>query len=176
MRLLTTADYTRQPWKNGKGVTTELFRVERDGLLLCRLSMATVAEDGPFSLFPGIERNLTVISGPGFRLSGPGVSCDCRPLQPVAFPGDVLVAVTGTATGASDDFNVMTARAMPRPDVRVLSSLETFPSGDLLALFALGPASLSGHSLNKYDLLLTQDAATVQNGTMLAVRLHGLAA
>jgi environmental stress-induced protein Ves len=176
MRLLTTADYTRQPWKNGKGVTTELFRVERDGLLLCRLSMATVAEDGPFSLFPGIERNLTVISGPGFRLSGPGVSCDCRPLQPVAFPGDVLVAATGTAAGASDDFNVMTARAMPRPDVRVLSSLETFPSGDLLALFALGPASLSGHSLNKYDLLLTQDAVTVQNGTILAVRLHGLAA
>jgi uncharacterized protein len=176
MRLLTPADYTRQPWKNGKGVTTELFRIEREGALLCRLSMATVAEDGPFSLFPGIERNLTVLSGPGFHLSGPGIACDCNPLQPVAFPGDVPVVATGTAEGPSDDFNVMTSRALPRPEVMILASPTSCPPGDLLAIFALAPASLSelDLNLNTYDLLLTQGPVTVQSGTILAIRLHGL--
>ncbi len=50
---LTAADYTRQPWKNGRGTTTELWRQDRDGALWVRLSRAAVVEDGPFSLFPG---------------------------------------------------------------------------------------------------------------------------
>ena len=48
MRRLPPAAYTRQPWKNGKGETGELARADRDGALLWRLSMATVAEAGPF--------------------------------------------------------------------------------------------------------------------------------
>ena len=86
MRHLTQAHYTRQAWKNGRGTTTELWRLERDGQLLVRLSRAAVVEDGPFSLFPGIERNLTVLSGPGFRLTGGGLDFRCEPLVPVAFP------------------------------------------------------------------------------------------
>ena len=39
MKHLTLADYTRQPWKNGKGVTVELARAEVGGGLLWRLSM-----------------------------------------------------------------------------------------------------------------------------------------
>ena len=171
---LTPAEYTRQPWKNGKGTTTELFRIERDGSMRCRLSMATVAEDGPFSLFPGIERNLTVLTGPGFRLSGPDLTLDCHPLRPVAFPGDIPVTATGTAAGPSVDFNVMTARDLPRPEVRVLSGAATLPPGDLLAIFALGPVGLSGASLSYHDLLLTQAQVALASGTALAIRLHGL--
>ena len=95
MKVLRVADYRQMPWANGKGVTVELAKAEQGGRLLWRLSMATVAEDGPFSVFDGIERNLTVLDGPGFRLVGEGVDLECAPLVPVAFGGDVPVrAVT----------------------------------------------------------------------------------
>lgn len=175
MRHLTQADYTRQLWKNGKGVTVELARAEAQGAVLWRLSMASVAEDGPFSLFPGIERNLTVISGPGFRLMGEGVDLDCRPLRPVAFAGDIALAAQGTARGASDDFNVMTARHLPRPTVRVTEGLVQFPAGDLLALFALDEGLANEMALGRHDLILTEQSMQAE-GHFLSVRLTGVTA
>ena len=175
MRHLTPADYIRQPWKNGKGITVELARADAGGNLLWRLSMATVAEDGPFSLFPGIERNLTVISGPGFRLVGAGLSLDCLPLGPVAFPGDVAVAAEGTGGQVSDDFNVMTARHLPRPDVLVLNGAGPIAAGGLLAVFALSPLRLSGRRLGRHDLVLASGPLELETpGPALLVRLHGL--
>ena len=64
IRFLKPADYVTMPWANGLGQTVEMVRVERDGALLWRLSMASVIADGPFSILPEINRNLTVISGP----------------------------------------------------------------------------------------------------------------
>lgn len=175
MRHLSQADYTRQPWKNGKGVTVELARAERDGAILWRLSMATVAEDGPFSLFPGIDRNLTVISGPGFRLMGDGIALDCLPFLPVAFPGDVPLAASDTAAGASEDFNVMTSRHLPRPEVRLLQDGQGAPAGGQLALFALDALTVAGRTLAPHDLILTDAALPpISGGPALLVRLHGL--
>ena len=171
---LTPADYTRQPWKNGRGSTTELWRLMRDGQLLVRLSRAAVVEDGPFSLFPGIERNLTVLSGPGFRLTGPGLSFRCEPLVPVAFPGDVPVAASETQGMQSDDFNVMTARMLPRPSVTPARN-DRLPAGGTLALYALGPCLVNGQAVQRDDLILTEGAARLQGDwPMIAVRLYGL--
>ena len=171
---LTPSDYTRQPWKNGKGMTTELWRLERDGQLLVRLSRASVVEDGPFSLFPGIERNLTVLTGPGFRLTGPGLSLRCDPLVPVAFPGDVEVTASETGGLQSDDFNVMTARHLPRPTVAVAQNAR-LPAGGLLALYALGPCQMNGHNLAQEDLVLTDAPAVLAgDGPVIAVRFDGL--
>lgn len=175
MRHLTKADYTRQPWKNGKGETIELARAERDGALLWRLSMATVSEDGPFSIFPEIERNLTVLTGPGFRLSGPDLALDCRPLCPVAFPGDIAVQATGTGGHISTDFNVMTARRLPRPDVAVRRGPVDLPAGDLIGLFALEPAKIGDRTLGRHDLILTEGPIRLSSGAALAIRFHGLA-
>jgi len=169
MQLLTPDTYRIQPWANGRGHTVELWRIERDGALLARLSMARVDQDGPFSLFPGIERNLTVISGPGFRLTGQGLDLDCRPLVPVAFPGDVPVSATGTSGGASDDLNVMTARRLPRPEVRV-ERAAALPAGGTLALLALEDSRLNDHPLPRLHLALTDGAARV-TGLVLAARL-----
>jgi environmental stress-induced protein Ves len=171
---LTAADYTRQPWKNGRGTTTELWRQERDGQLLVRLSRAAVVEDGPFSLFPGIERNLTVLSGPGFRLSGGGFDFRCKPLVPVAFPGDVTLKATETEGMQSDDFNVMTDRDLPIPEVIVVQN-DRLPAGGTLALYALGPCQANGITLARDDLLLTGDAVTLKGDwPVIAVRLKGL--
>ena len=169
MQHLTAKDYTVQPWKNGKGTTTELWRLERDGALMVRLSRASVVEDGPFSIFPGIERNLTVLTGPGFRLTGEGLDLDCAPLKPVAFPGDVTVAASGTGGQRSDDFNVMTARALPRPEVAALTDA-ALPAGGLLALYALGPAVVNGRPMADGDLVLTEGPAQLA-GRLLVARL-----
>ena len=54
-----------------------MMRVHDDHGLVWRLSRASVVEDGDFSLFPEVERNLTVISGPGFDLVGAqNLRCD----------------------------------------------------------------------------------------------------
>jgi environmental stress-induced protein Ves len=170
----TPADYTRQPWKNGRGVTTELWRLERDGQLLVRLSRAAVVEDGPFSVFPGIERNLTVLSGPGFRLSGGGLDFRCDPLVPVAFPGDVALVATETEAMQSDDFNVMTARALPRPEV-IVAQNDRLPARGMIALYALGPCRVNGEVIARDDLLLLRgEAVLAGDWPVIAVRLTGV--
>lgn len=136
IRHLTAADFRPMPWANGKGVTIEMARADGPDGMLWRLSRASVVEDGPFSIFPGVERNLTVLTGPGFDLVGEGMHLAARPLRPVAFAGDVALRAEAV-TAPSDDFNVMTARALPRPEVRVLTAAERLvpPPGGLLALY-----------------------------------------
>lgn len=172
---LTPADYRTQPWKNGRGVTTELLHLtDPAGRTLLRLSRASVVEDGPFSLFPGIERNLTVLTGAGFRLTGPGLDLRCDPLIPVAFPGDVEVLATETDGQPSDDFNVMTASHLPRPKVIVAQNL-SLPEGGKLALYALGLCRVNGKPAAAGDLLLTHQPAHLSgDGPMIAVRYFGL--
>lgn len=168
---LTPADYTIQPWKNGKGRTVELWRHEAEGQLLIRLSRATVAKDGPFSVFPGLARNLTVLSGPGFRLIGPGLDLRCDPLVPVAFPGDLAVTASETHGQPSDDFNVMTATHLPRPEVQMVRDGH-LPAGGLLAVYALGPVQVNGLALAQGDVILTEAEARLRGDRpVIAVRL-----
>jgi environmental stress-induced protein Ves len=173
---LTPADFRTQPWKNGRGTTTELLHLAdpATGATLLRLSRASVVEDGPFSLFPGIDRNLTVLTGEGFRLQGPGIDLRCDPLVPVAFPGDVQVGATETGGLRSDDFNVMTARHLPRPEVTVARN-DVLAGAGRLALYALGPCEVNGTQVAEGDLLLMTGPARLSgNGSVISVRYFGL--
>jgi uncharacterized protein len=168
IRHLTPTDFRRQPWANGKGSTLELAREDREGAMLWRLSRASVVENGPFSLFPGIERNLTVLTGPGFDLVGPGLHLAARPLVPVAFAGDVALSAQNV-TAPSDDFNVMTARSLPRPQVQVVTRA-TLPPAPLLAIYALAQTTVNGQPLPADHLILTDEAAQI-TGQALTIRL-----
>jgi environmental stress-induced protein Ves len=168
IRFLTGADYRAVPWANGRGTTVEMLRIEQDGAVLLRLSRAAVVEDGEFSLFDGIDRNLTVISGPGFDLVGDD-RLAARPLQPVTFAGDVAIRAEGV-TGPCEDFNVMVRRGVVRAEVEVLSG---GVATGTTALFALGSVQAAGRIMEAHDLILT-DAPLEFLGQAVLVSLHGL--
>jgi environmental stress-induced protein Ves len=67
---LRRAQYRSMPWRNGSGTTLEIAREPLAGSeFLWRLSLATVATDGPFSNYAGYRRSVTLIAGAGFRLA-----------------------------------------------------------------------------------------------------------
>ena len=157
IRHLTPADYRQMAWANGKGITVEMLRIETDAGLQYRISRASVVEAGDFSIFPQIERNLW----------GKGVAMQARPLQPIAFAGDLPLRAEAV-TAPSDDFNVMSARALPPPEVTVHAAPETLPEGGILAIYALGVGVVNDLSVGLYDLILTDQAARIDGHFILA--------
>jgi|TARA_R110002096_G_scaffold416576_2_gene619327 uncharacterized protein len=109
-------DYVAMPWKNGLGTTTELAICRHkvptgDSPFLWRISIAGVSEDGPFSIFPNVDRNLMLISGNGITLDGgsAGVGVLFKEMQVYSFPGDI--EVNGKlADGPILDLNLMVDR------------------------------------------------------------------
>lgn len=170
MILHRAANARIMPWANGYGQTIEMLREDGPAGLHLRLSIATVATDGPFSLFPGIDRVLTVISGAGFHLAGDGIALQAAPLMPVAFPGDVAIRATGVTT-ASDDFNVMTARHLPRPRVWITGPGTLIPHGRLF-LLPLHPAVINNEPVAARDLVETRSPVNIAaSGMVIAVDL-----
>jgi uncharacterized protein len=114
MRKLAEADYAQMPWKNGGGITTQLA-VSPQGAGLddfdWRISTAQVNNAGPFSSFPGIDRSLAVMQGPGLILH----MDDGTPFilttdsSPLCFSGERRVQAK-LVDGSIIDFNVMTQR------------------------------------------------------------------
>lgn len=64
LRKLTKDDFKVMPWKNGKGVTLEMHRIDLGSKMAFRISTAKVEQSGPFSDFSGYERTLVNL-GPG---------------------------------------------------------------------------------------------------------------
>ncbi|MFB6618037.1 HutD family protein [Streptomyces sp. NPDC085524] len=92
IRTLRAAGRPAAVWKNGGGVTREIAVFpEGAGMddFVWRASLAEVAEDGPFSAFPGIDRTLTLAEGAGMDLmvGGQRRLVDER-FAPQDFPGD----------------------------------------------------------------------------------------
>jgi environmental stress-induced protein Ves len=113
-KILRAARYRVMPWKDGGGSTAEIF-VRPPGAPIdrfdWRVSLATIERDGDFSLFPGVDRTLTLLGRAAVTLRVEGwparrLSADSPQLS---FPGESRVHAT-VEEGASRDFNVMTRR------------------------------------------------------------------
>ena len=141
MRILRAADHRRMPWKNGGGETCEIAAAP-DGATLdaldWRISMAVVASDGPFSLFEGIDRTLTVLAGELELDFGEGRHVPLGPdSPPFPFAGDDRVEAR-LIHGEVTDLNVMTRRDRCRHRVTrmVLRQQHTWRTdADVVALF-----------------------------------------
>lgn len=97
------------PWKNGGGVTTELFRLSDANSedFLLRISVAQVASSGPFSPFPNIDRHLLILNGNGCILNGNHTLSVNSPV--FSFPGELNINCE-LVDGSFSDFNVMIKR------------------------------------------------------------------
>ncbi|MGB9109289.1 MAG: HutD family protein [Telluria sp.] len=109
--LIPYAALNPAPWKNGGGSTTQIAVFPPDAGFEefdWRVSLATILEDGAFSEFPGVERTLALVDGPGMTLEVDGEQILLSKADPVAaFDGESRV-VAKLNRGASTDFNVMT--------------------------------------------------------------------
>jgi len=173
--LIPFAGLGTVPWKNGSGSTTEIAIDPPEGgfdSFNWRISLATISENGPFSVFPGVERTLALVDGHGLTLDIDGndrvlVGKD----EPVlAFSGDSDVDAT-LNRGPSVDFNVMT-----RSETcyhlfgrrRLTGTTSGFaPRGDVSVLFLAEGDSLSVSSdgerigMARFDTILFKGDTTI---------------
>jgi len=113
-RVIPANEYRRERWRNGLGWTREIHAQATAASpddWAWRLSIAEIEQDAPFSAFPGIDRELVLLSGSGLRLRF--ADGEVRELHPphdrLRFAGER--AVTGELLdGPTQDFNLMWRR------------------------------------------------------------------
>lgn len=124
--LFGKAHQRRQRWTNDGGWTTvlaeHLDESSNAAMPLWRLSIAEIDADGPFSILPGIARELVLLDGNGLELrdaDAAGMRIDLR-LASLRFYGDAALHCR-LIGGPVRVFNVMTrqrrvsAKVMARP-------------------------------------------------------------
>ena len=105
------SEFKNIPWKNGKGVTTELIKIDSKvgnvefGL---RLSKAKIDTNGAFSQFSDLKRILVLLTGQGIKLSinhqDPIILNNLH--SPIYFNGDDSVSCE-LISGPCFDFNII---------------------------------------------------------------------
>ncbi|MFB9245236.1 HutD family protein [Massilia antarctica] len=165
--LIPFASLEASSWKNGGGSTTEIAispPLAEQGSFDWRISLATIASSGPFSVFAGIDRTLALVDGPGVTLDIDGdsrfVLGDEDPVLEFAGESQVVATVGALPT---TDFNVMTRRASCRHQLgkRSLSGTSGFATrADVTVLFLAEGESLEVSSdderigMVRYDAVL----------------------
>lgn len=117
-------------WRNGGGETREIVSwPPGDSEFGWRASIATIARSGDFSLFPGVDRVITLLQGDRVELCSNGQLLQTLTLnQPFSFRGEL--PVTATLSGAvSLDFNIMTRREQFRSAVVVTEAAQQSEMG-----------------------------------------------
>jgi len=188
MRLLQAANHRRMTWKNGAGETAEIAVFpEAAGLedFGWRVSMATVASDGPFSAFAGVDRTLSVLQGEGIALKVEGRE-EVRLTTgspPYGFAADAATRAR-LIGGPIVDLNVMTRRGrfdhrITRHDIEGQATLTT-GAEQAMVVFAGRGLRVDGEGfqadLDQYDALMLGGAQAFKvegRGRVFLVELYG---
>ena len=194
--LIRAADLVASPWKNGGGVTREIAACvpaartagHPPGAALdafaWRVSVADVAQPGPFSRFDGVDRTLVLLSGAGMTLAEAGGARHVldTPLARADFAGETAIAAT-LHDGPTRDFNLMTRRGAARGALAVwrVGTHRVARAGTVLLFCATGVVRVSLDSepfaLEPMDTLRLDgpqrvfDVAVNGDGALLAVSL-----
>lgn len=177
MHTLSARNYLTTPWKNGGGTTRQILISPPDATLDnfdYRISMASVASDGPFSQFADVDRQLLLLDGQGLLLQrGDGShSLLDRDSQPLAFAGEEPIH-SQLQDGAVTDFNIMTRRERFRQQVESfqLCGQHQLQSRDdvLLVVLAAGNALTIQREDGRRCTLQTQDALLLETGAKLTI-------
>ncbi len=175
MEIIRYAELKAQPWRNGGGVTRELARhpeaASPQDSWDWRVSIAEVSKAGGFSVFPGMDRVLTVIDGDLLLLNVDGAEHPLEKYRPFRFSGDADSA-GALPTGDIRDLNVITRNGAFKGYTSIieLSKKRAHPVfagqwGILLqGQAAVSPGTAGGSAapveLDRYDAVVGSDTAT----------------
>lgn len=110
VELFDLAVLPPEPWKNQRGVTRVIASEDNGGEVVWRISAADIGGDGPFSLFPGMERHSALLKGEGLALCGDDMSLVFDALGDVhAYSGEASLSAQ-LGGDAARLLNVMTRR------------------------------------------------------------------
>lgn len=173
--LIRASDLIASPWKNGGGTTRELAcHPAGAGLddFIWRVSIADVAQAGPFSCFNGIDRILVLLQGAGMTLQqADGVQHVLnQPCQAVHFQGETPITAS-LHHGPTCDFNLMTRRGQACGDITVIKTPGNYTvQGDSVLLFCVvGEAQVNVD--NSQPVTLAQDD-TLRTQATLPRHIH----
>lgn len=145
LQLIHLTEVAPVPWQNGGGLTRELLRWPPGAAEAwqLRISVAEVAQSGPFSAYPGVERWFCVLQGAGvvlrFNEGRHRLTPDSPPLR---FDGARAPACTLVA-GTTLDLNLMARQSAGRAEMaRAQAGVPWVSRAPLRALFTLHGATL----------------------------------
>ncbi|MFL9865903.1 HutD family protein [Paraburkholderia fungorum] len=185
--LIRGADLVAAPWKNGGGVTREVaaFPVSA-GLdaFTWRVSIADVAQAGPFSRFAGIDRTLALLSGAGMLLDETDAGVQAvkthaliQPLDIARFAGEAQIDAR-LVDGATRDFNLMVRRGAAVGETEVWrGATHCTLSADVVLLFcASGSVSVTLGDETGAHVLEADDTLRIDTPNALSCTVKGTGA
>ena len=179
MRLITRDSLTATPWKNGGGITRQIAcsppgSDTRD--FDWRLSMAEVAQEGPFSRFEGVDRRLYILDGAGLELRFADGAQRLLPGGHIDFRGEADV-FGALVDGPVSDLNIMVRRDRMRMRAARLhiDGAQTIDHGwGAAALFVLGgELSVTDGVARRFDTVLLDHAGPLTVSGTAEVLLIG---
>ena len=147
-KIYSPQSFQTLPWRNGLGSTVELLAEtpNKNEAFSWRLSIASVANDGPFSDFSGYDRTLLLLEGSGITLNKPNGIFKVlnSSLDYANFKGEDLIDAT-LHDGPIKDFNIMTLRSICTSSVTAIN--ETSESllninADKLLVYSIKPVNI----------------------------------
>lgn len=181
MRIIRASEQVAVPWKNGGGSASAIAG-EPEGTGFegfdWRLSGARVEREGPFSIFPDVDRIMFILSGGRLILRGLGAAPVelTSASEPLAFPGDVLVTAE-VPDGAIRNLNLMTDRRRLRADAKRIAirdrlEIEPPPGGVLLIYCEADGLSVDANRLGRDDTLVARAPVSLAGeGSAILFRL-----
>ena len=150
MRIQRVDEHSAMPWANGLGTSYEVASDRNvDGVWTWRVAIAPVVLDGPFSVMPGVDRELVVIEGNGMVLEVDGESVECLPGQVVRFSGD-STTFARLIDKPVVDLGLMTVRGSVTGSMIVVVDVGNVVESDVLV--AIGDAVFGDENGRQYRL------------------------
>ena len=171
MRVQRFGEHRAMPWANGLGTSYEVASDRNaDGEWTWRVAIAPVVIDGPFSVMPGVDRELVVIEGNGMVLEVDGESVEYLPSRVIRFSGD-SETISRLVDGPVVDLGLMTVRGLVTGSMVVVGDVGDVVESD--AFVAIGDAAFEDKNGRQYRLGI-KDALLDGRGHQLSL-LSGLA-
>ena len=150
MRVQRFGEHRAMPWANGLGTSYEVASDRNaDGEWTWRVAIAPVVLDGPFSVMPGVDRELVVIEGNGMVLNVDDESVKCMPGQVVRFSGD-SVTIARLLDGPTVDLGLMTVRGSVTESMLVVVDVGDVTDSNVIV--AIGDAVFGDENGRQYRL------------------------